>query len=108
MIVLWAPGESTVYDVTDENVRRELYQRGVRGEIAGVLIDADGHPAESDLTKRMIGISAVQLRAIPEVVGLAYSVARTPAVQAAIRGGFITSLVTHPSLARALVTQQHG
>jgi DNA-binding transcriptional regulator LsrR (DeoR family) len=56
----------------------------------------------------MIGISAVQLRAIPEVIGLAYSVARTPAVQAAIRGGFITSLVTHPSLARALVTQQHG
>lgn len=105
---LWAPGESTVYDVTDEEVRRELYQRGVRGEIAGVLIDADGHPAESDLTKRMIGISAVQLRAIPEVIGLAYSVARTPAVQAAIRGGFITSLVTHPSLARALITQQRG
>jgi DNA-binding transcriptional regulator LsrR (DeoR family) len=56
----------------------------------------------------MIGISAVQLRAIPEVIGLAYSVARSPAVQAAIRGGFITSLVTYLSLARTLVTQQHG
>jgi DNA-binding transcriptional regulator LsrR (DeoR family) len=87
-------------------VRRELHRRGVCGEIAGVLIDADGRPAESDLTERMIGISAVQLRAIPEVIGLAYSIARSPAVQAAIRGGFINSLVTHPSLARALVAQQ--
>jgi DNA-binding transcriptional regulator LsrR (DeoR family) len=68
---LWAPGESTVYDAANEKVRRELHRRGVCGEIAGVLIDADGRPAESDLTERMIGISAAQLRAIPEVIGLA-------------------------------------
>jgi DNA-binding transcriptional regulator LsrR (DeoR family) len=66
---LWAPGESTVYDAANEKVRRELHRRGVCGEIAGVLIDADGRPAESDLTERMIGISAAQLRAIPEVIG---------------------------------------
>jgi DNA-binding transcriptional regulator LsrR (DeoR family) len=102
---LWAPGESTVYDAANEKVRRELHRRGVCGEIAGVLIDADGHPAESDLTERMIGISAAQLRAIPEVIGLAYGIARSPAVQAAVRGGFIKSLVTHPSLARALLAQ---
>jgi DNA-binding transcriptional regulator LsrR (DeoR family) len=103
---LWAPGESTVYDAANEKVRRELHRRGVCGEIAGVLIDADGRPAESDLTERMIGISAAQLRAIPEVIGLAYSIARSPAVQAAIRGGFINSLVTHPFLARALVANK--
>jgi DNA-binding transcriptional regulator LsrR (DeoR family) len=105
-IGLWAPGESTVYDVTDEKVRRELHRRGVCSEIAGVLIDADGHAAKSDLTERMIGISASQLHAIPEVIGLAYNIARSPAVQAAIRGGFIKSLVTHSSLARALLAQQ--
>jgi DNA-binding transcriptional regulator LsrR (DeoR family) len=103
---LWAPGESTVYDVTAEKVRRELHRRGVCGEIAGVLIDADGHPAKSDLSARMIGVSAAQLRAIPEVIGLAYSIARSPAVLAAIHGGFIKSLVTHPSLARALLAEQ--
>ena len=103
---LWAPGESTVYDVTDETARRELHLRGVCGEIAGVLIDSDGQPVESDLTERMIGVSAAQLRAIPEVIGLAYSIPRNPAVHAAIRGGFIKSLVTHPSLARALIAQQ--
>jgi DNA-binding transcriptional regulator LsrR (DeoR family) len=107
-IGLWAPGESTVYDVTDEKVRRELQRRGVCAEIAGVLIDADGIPVESDLTERMIGISASQLHAIPEVIGLAYNIARSPAVQAAIRGGFIKSLVTHSSLARALLAQQEN
>jgi DNA-binding transcriptional regulator LsrR (DeoR family) len=103
---LWAPGESTVYDVTDKKVRRELHERGVCGEIAGVLIDANGRPVESDLTERMIGISAAELRAILEVIGVAYGIARGPAVHAAIRGGFIKSLVTHPSLARGLVAQQ--
>jgi DNA-binding transcriptional regulator LsrR (DeoR family) len=103
---LWAPGESTVYDVTDKKVRRELHERGVCSEIAGVLIDANGRPVESDLTERMIGISAAELRAILEVIGVAYGIARGPAVHAAIRGGFIKSLVTHPSLARGLVAQQ--
>jgi DNA-binding transcriptional regulator LsrR (DeoR family) len=105
---LWSPGESTVYDVTDEKIRRELHHHGICAEIAGVLIDADGHPAKSDLTERMIGVSAAQLRAIPEVIGLAYSTARSPAVQAAIRGGYVKSLVTHPSLARTLLAQQEN
>jgi DNA-binding transcriptional regulator LsrR (DeoR family) len=103
---LWAPGESTVHDATEPKTRRELHQRGVRGEISGVLVDAHGDPIKSELTNRMMGISAAQLRAIPEVITLAYSTARTPAVQAAIRGGLINSVVTHTSLARALLAQQ--
>ncbi len=71
-----------------------------------MLFDADGGPVESDLTERMIGVSAAQLRAIPEVIALAYGTARSPAVQAAIRGGFIASVVTHPSLAQALVAHE--
>jgi DNA-binding transcriptional regulator LsrR (DeoR family) len=103
---LWAPGESTVYDAAEPKVRRELHRRGVRAEISGVLVDANGDPVESDLTKRMIGINAAQLRAIPEVIALAYNTARSPAVQAAIRAGLINSVVTHSSLARALLARQ--
>jgi DNA-binding transcriptional regulator LsrR (DeoR family) len=103
---LWAPDESTVYDATEPRTRRELHRRGVCAEISGVLVDANGQPVESDLTNRMIGISASQLRAIPEVIALAYSTARAPAVKAAILGGFINSVVTHTSLARALLAQQ--
>jgi DNA-binding transcriptional regulator LsrR (DeoR family) len=102
---LWAPGESTVYDATKHKARRELDRLGVRGEVAGILVDSDGRPVESDLTRRMIGISAAQLRATPQVVALAYGTARSPAVHAAIRGGLIKSIVTHASLATALLSE---
>jgi DNA-binding transcriptional regulator LsrR (DeoR family) len=101
---LWAPDESTVHDATEAKTRRELHRRGVCGEVSGILIDANGDPIESDLTNRMIGISAAQLRAIPEVITLAYSTARAPAVKAAIRGGLVNSVITHTSLAHALLT----
>ncbi len=104
-IGLWAAGESAVYDATQPEARRDLHRRGVCGEICGVLVDATGRPVESDLSQRMIGVSAAQLRAIPEVIALAYSTARSPAVQAAIRGGLIDSVVTHSSLATALLAK---
>jgi DNA-binding transcriptional regulator LsrR (DeoR family) len=100
---LWAPTESTVYDATEEEVRDALYQRGVRGEIAGVIVDSAGHPVGTDLPERMICPSADQLRAIPEVLAIAYNRVRSPAVKAAVRGGLVDSLITHASLARTLL-----
>jgi DNA-binding transcriptional regulator LsrR (DeoR family) len=102
-IGLWAPTGSTVYDATEEDVRDVLHHRGVRGEIAGAIVDSDGHPVETDLPERMICPSADQLRAIPEVLAIAYNTVRSPAVRAAIRGGLVDSLVTHASLARTLL-----
>jgi DNA-binding transcriptional regulator LsrR (DeoR family) len=102
-IGLWAPTESTVYDATEEDVRDALHHRGVRGEIAGALVDSAGRPVETDLLQRMICPSAEQLRAIPEVLAIAYNRVRSPAVKAAVRGGLVDSLVTHASLARTLL-----
>jgi DNA-binding transcriptional regulator LsrR (DeoR family) len=100
---LWAPRESTVYDATEQEARDELHRRGVCGEIAGVLVDAGGRVVESELRKRMICPSADQLRAIPEVLAIAYNTVRSPAVKAAVRGGLVDSLVTHASLAMSLL-----
>jgi DNA-binding transcriptional regulator LsrR (DeoR family) len=105
-IGMWTKAESTVYEATDEKARRELQRRGVCGEICGVLVDADGNPIESELTERMIGVSAGELRKIPEVIAIAYRATRTPAVRAAIRGGLIDSIVTHRSLAASLLANQ--
>jgi DNA-binding transcriptional regulator LsrR (DeoR family) len=99
----WAPGESTVYDATEPRARRELDRLGVCGEVAGVLVDADGRPVESELSRRRIGISATQLRATPDVIALAYGAARSRAVRAAVRGGLAKSVVTHASLADAML-----
>jgi DNA-binding transcriptional regulator LsrR (DeoR family) len=102
-IGLWAPTQSTVYDATEEDVRDALHRRGVRGEIAGAIVDGAGHSVDTDLPERMICPSADQLRAIPEVLAIAYNRVRSPAVKAAVRGGLVDSLVTHASLARTLL-----
>jgi DNA-binding transcriptional regulator LsrR (DeoR family) len=102
-IGLWTRTESTVYDATDEKERRLLRRRGVCADISGVLVDVSGQPVEARLTERMIGVSAAQMQAIPEVIAIAYNTVREPAIRAAIRGGLVNGLVTHTSLASALL-----
>lgn len=101
-IGLWAPGESTVYDAAPERDRAQLTRLRTRADISGVMVDADGRPVEAGLTGRMIAITATELAAIDEVIAIAYGVARAPAVDAALRSGFVNGLVTHSALAAAL------
>jgi DNA-binding transcriptional regulator LsrR (DeoR family) len=53
----------------------------------------------------MIGITADQMRAVPEVIGIVYGGAKVRAVLAAVRGGMVNSLVTHSTLAEVLITE---
>ena len=99
----WTPEQSTLYDATGEAERRALARHGVCAEISGVLVDSDGAPVASALTERMIGITAEQMRAVPEVIAIVYGTAKVDAVLAAVRGGMVNSLVTHSTLAEALV-----
>jgi len=99
----WEPEQSTLYDATSEAERGELREAGVCAEVSGVLIGDDGHPVTAPLTERMIGITAAQMRAVPEVIGIVYGLAKARAVLAAVRGGYVDSLVTHSTLATALI-----
>jgi DNA-binding transcriptional regulator LsrR (DeoR family) len=99
----WAPGLSTIYDAADDRDREQLRRLGTFADISGVAVDLDGRPVHGGLTERMIGISAAQMQTIPEVIAIAYGVAKAPAVGAAIRGGLVTGLVTHSALATALL-----
>jgi DNA-binding transcriptional regulator LsrR (DeoR family) len=101
----WAPGQSTLYDAANENVRRSLAQQGVCAEVSGVFLKDDGTPIQTELNDRMIGINAEEMRAINEVIGIPYGIAKAPAVLAALRGGYVTTLVTHTSLAHALLSR---
>jgi DNA-binding transcriptional regulator LsrR (DeoR family) len=100
---LWAPGQSTLFDTAREHDRRELRRLGVCAEVSGVFLAEDGTPVRPGLSDRMIGIDAEQMRAIPEVVVIAYGTAKTPAVRAALRSGLVDGLVTHTAVARALL-----
>lgn len=99
----WQQGLSTVVGALSEQERREIYDLGVRSELSGVQIDGDGNPVTTPLTDRLIGIDARQLHAVPNVIAVAYGTAKVDAVHAGIRGGFITSLVTHTAMARGLL-----
>lgn len=99
----WQQGLSTVVGALTEQERRQIYDLGVRGELSGVQIDGEGNPVSTPLTDRVIGIDAQQLHAVPDVIAVAYGTAKVGAVNAGIRGGFITSLVTHTGMASGLL-----
>src|ERR1700722_11242198 len=104
----WEPGLSTIYDAVTPEERDALTALGVRAELAGVFIGADGAPLATPLDSRMIVTPAPLFTRIPFVLGVAYDAAKSPAVLAAIRGGLVHGLVTHTDLARSLLSHANG
>ncbi|MDP9190005.1 MAG: transcriptional regulator [Actinomycetota bacterium] len=102
----WQEGQSTVADAVSHDERRELHDQGVRAETSGILLDADGRSMTAPLTERIIGIDAAQLQAVPEVIAIVYGTSKAGAVRAAVRGGIVTSLVTHASMASELLDRE--
>jgi DNA-binding transcriptional regulator LsrR (DeoR family) len=99
----WAPTASTIYDAIAPAERKALLRLGVHAEVSGVLLDADGAVVEAPLSERMIGIRAADLRRLPDVIALVYGPAKASAARAAIRGGCVNGIVTHTSMAEALL-----
>src|SRR5580692_5168003 len=108
----WAPGLSTIYDALTPAERDALAALGVRAEVAGVFLGDNGRPMATPLDARMIVTPGSALARIPLVVAVAFDVAKNTAVYAALRGGLVHGLVTHSSLARALLSDdpsaRHG
>jgi DNA-binding transcriptional regulator LsrR (DeoR family) len=99
----WDPPASTVHDAITPAERQALRRLGVLADISGVFLDAEGTAVQAPLTDRIIGIHAAQLHGIPEVIAIAYGPEKAPAARAAIRGRYVTGLVTHTSFAQALL-----
>ena len=99
----WDPPASTVHDAISQRERRTLRRLGVRADVSGVFLDANGVAVDAPLTDRIIGIRGAQLRVIPEVIALAYGPEKALAARAAIVGGYVNGIVTHTSFARALL-----
>jgi len=97
----WAPGLSTIYDAVTPAEREALAALGVCAEMAGVFIGRDGRPMATPLDSRMIVTPGAALERIPFALAVAWGIAKSPAVCAAIRGGLVRGLVTHASLAQA-------
>jgi DNA-binding transcriptional regulator LsrR (DeoR family) len=72
--------------------------------VSGILLDHDGAAVHAPLTDRMICIDATDLKKLPEVIALTYGPEKASATRAAIRGGYVKGIVTHTSMAKALLT----
>jgi DNA-binding transcriptional regulator LsrR (DeoR family) len=104
----WAPGLSTIYDAITPAERDVLARLGVCAELGGAFIGEDGRPIATPLDSRMIVTPGAALERIPFVLSVAHGVSKSPAVRAAIRGDMVHGLVTHASLARALLSPADG
>jgi DNA-binding transcriptional regulator LsrR (DeoR family) len=99
----WSAGRSTIYDALSQSECDAIARLGVCAEMAGVFLGEDGRPVQTALDSRMIVTPGSALAKIPCVIAVAFGVSKCVAVRAAIRGGLIHGLVTHTSLARALL-----
>jgi DNA-binding transcriptional regulator LsrR (DeoR family) len=102
---MWEPGQSTLYDALSEDDRTELHRLGVCADVSGVFLSTDGEAIRTELSERMIGITAEQMRAIPEVIVIPYGEGKGPAVRAALRSGLVGGIVTHTALAHAVLEE---
>lgn len=82
---------------------RSLQAQGAIGDVCGYHFDARGRSVCADFSSRLMGISEAALRAIPARLGVAGGHGKTQALLGALRGGFVSILVTDSSAARELI-----
>jgi DNA-binding transcriptional regulator LsrR (DeoR family) len=99
----WRPGDSTVADAVSPSEYQADASLGVCAEVCGIQLDEQGSPVRTALSERIIGISPELLQKVPEIIAVAYGSSKALAVRSAARGGFVTSLVTHTSLAEQVL-----
>lgn len=99
----WERGISTVHDMLSDEERAHYASLGVAAEMSAHLFDAEGRRVGRDLGERCITVEADRLRRIPEVVAIAGGQRKAAAIDAVLRSGLVTSLVTDTAAADQLM-----
>ncbi|AXK33352.1 transcriptional regulator [Streptomyces armeniacus] len=104
----WEPGISTVHDMLSDEERDHYSSLGVAAEMSAHLFDAEGRRIGRDLGERCITVEAERLRRVPEVVAIAGGLRKAAAIDAVLRSGLVTSLVTDTAAADQLLETLPG
>ncbi|MGW1561917.1 sugar-binding transcriptional regulator [Streptomyces sp. NPDC002144] len=99
----WEATLSTVYDDLPEPERETYRELGACAEVVGQVLDPAGEAITTELNARMIAMSAAELRAVPELIGISGGAGRIEAVRAVLNAGLLTGLVTDTATARRLL-----
>ena len=81
----------------------ELVRLGGVGDIIGHILDAGGRLIDHDINRRLVGLTLDDLRAIPNVILAAGGAHKVPVICAALRAGFVDTLVTDEATAEAML-----
>ena len=81
-----------------------LKKRGAVGEMHGEYFNAEGEPLELEHHQRLITTHLQSLAKMKHVVGVAGGKEKIEAIEAALKGGFIHSLISDEETARILLT----
>ena len=84
-------------------VVRECRKRNVVAHVCGHHLDASGRHVHTALCDRTLCLDPERLREIPLVVGVAAGSDKIVAIRAALRGGYLSALVTDEATARAVL-----
>lgn len=97
--------ESTWADLNyiTESEIAELEKAHAIGDVVANFIDADCREVETEFSKRLIGISIVDLRKIPNVVAMAVGLAKTASLKTLLEHGLINSLFVDQELAESIL-----
>ncbi|MBE8597730.1 transcriptional regulator LsrR [Xenorhabdus sp. BG5] len=79
-------------------------RKGAIGDILGYFFNMEGElVSDIDIHQELIGISLPEMKTIPNVIGVAGGIEKADAIVAALKGGYINSLVTEEQTAKAML-----
>ncbi len=99
----WSERGSAVFPLVPRDLAASVQDSGCIGEVSGRLLDREGVSIPSALDSQIIGITADQLRAVPERLATTYGEYRAEATIAAVRAGFVSALVLDEPQARRIL-----
>jgi DNA-binding transcriptional regulator LsrR (DeoR family) len=99
----WNPAESCLCSGFPNSWREIALANGVCADLCATLIDKQGRAVPNLLDELGLSITTAQLRRIPEVIGIAGGLEKADSILAALRGGWLSILVTDGGVARRLM-----
>jgi DNA-binding transcriptional regulator LsrR (DeoR family) len=83
---------------------KSLRRAGAVGDVFSYFVNDKGEIVQTEIYDRSITIGVSHIRKIPTTVGIATGAEKSRAVAAAIRGGFVNTLIVDSLLAQALLS----
>lgn len=89
-----------------EGAMQQLHYQDAVGSLVGRFISSRGDPVIGPMHDRTIGLSLDQLRLIPQRIAIAGGIDKVPAILAALRGGYVSVLVTDLATGRGVLAAE--